>query len=663
MKRTSAKAFLSAVATQKSHLQEDLNVADEQEQLPVESNDNYLKTTELNLVLDGFELERDNGPVSPVDNDYEIKYISASNSDQDYDVLISDTEIVENSKNFEIIDLDENALVSSFTPSSDNVLSAREITFYGLKRDQTIVIHGQYSFKVLTGSASLYGTLQLPSADFQNVFAPSTHPFPVIKAAASILQTPSESVVKRITELLPPDFAGSYTSLLNYPTILALRSLKTGLEPINPVKFNFKIQHVSSYEVLYRAPQPVSVLQTTDEWDTAINEVVRASSPRQVTVICGSKSAGKSTFARLLLNAMISSTKDAVAFFDLDPGQPEFGPPGVLSLNVLASPVFGPPYSHGALASSVKALHFGFTTPRDAPEAYILLIRSLMEYYVMELSGTPMIVNTTGWTKGYGVELLGEILKIVHATDTVYIGTSLNHPDLDTNLELGPLLQKSSTVVREISPATTANARQSAADARMTQMLSYFYSRDRDEWDFDTPLTHTRPYVVPYTQELILEILAGDGVADEHILAVLNGTVVGLSVVAGKLPVRVTQGMALATRTASVPEAEISCLGLAIVRAVDRTAQTLHILTPVPVDIIRAHIFAGKQILLTRGRLELPLAAAWPGDQLGVCGRPWKDVPYLSMDSATDGERGDKLGQQSLRVRRNVMRRGQQLRA
>jgi polynucleotide 5'-hydroxyl-kinase GRC3/NOL9 len=43
--------------------------------------------------------------------------------------------------------------------------------------------------------------------------------------------------------------------------------------------------------------------------------------------VTGSKGSGKSAFARLLVNTLLSQGHRVVAYLDLDPGQPEFTPP------------------------------------------------------------------------------------------------------------------------------------------------------------------------------------------------------------------------------------------------------------------------------------------------------------------------------------------------
>ena len=57
-------------------------------------------------------------------------------------------------------------------------------------------------------------------------------------------------------------------------------------------------------------------------------------------LVLGAKNVGKSSFARVLLNRLLS-LHPRVAYLDCDPGQPEFTPPGLLSLHLVDKPVDG----------------------------------------------------------------------------------------------------------------------------------------------------------------------------------------------------------------------------------------------------------------------------------------------------------------------------------
>lgn len=61
----------------------------------------------------------------------------------------------------------------------------------------------------------------------------------------------------------------------------------------------------------------------------------------------GGKGVGKSTFVKWLANRFLSAEpKTEVLFIDLDPGQTEFTPPGMLSAKVISEPILGPNFCH-----------------------------------------------------------------------------------------------------------------------------------------------------------------------------------------------------------------------------------------------------------------------------------------------------------------------------
>eukprot|EP00887_Chlorella_sp_A99_P005329 scaffold1.g5329.t1 len=174
-----------------------------------------------------------------------------------------------------------------------------------------------------------------------------------------------------------------------------------------------------------------------------------------LVVVCGAKKVGKSTFARLLTN-MLLNHHPAVAFLDTDCGQPEFTPPGLVSLSIVRQPVVGPPHMHlGAPALT----HFvGDLSPSSDPVAYLAHIRSLHSWYfqhgaaavaasghlpdALGASGgapsggrahavpPPLVVNTHGWVKGLGFDVLVEMLAGLPVTHCVQIASSNSKKNL-----------------------------------------------------------------------------------------------------------------------------------------------------------------------------------------------------------------------------------------
>lgn len=72
-------------------------------------------------------------------------------------------------------------------------------------------------------------------------------------------------------------------------------------------------------------------------WEECLNNI-----KKEIDVICimGPRNSGKSTFARYSLNALLSKY-NKVAFLECDPGQSEYTPPGMVSLNIVSKPCIG----------------------------------------------------------------------------------------------------------------------------------------------------------------------------------------------------------------------------------------------------------------------------------------------------------------------------------
>ncbi|KAK9390322.1 hypothetical protein V1515DRAFT_528820 [Lipomyces mesembrius] len=660
------------------------------------------------------------------EDEYEIQYASAS--DSDYEILISDSE-EERPPNLiakvsDVIDLDESVQVSTFAPTGENLLETDSVSLFCFSRGQRLVIKGQYSVRVIKGSISICSAKLTESTEFHKVFAPSTHAIPTIFADGQGKDIPNDRVRNELMEMIPFEFTPAVHGFLQFDVIIVIKSLYTGIENLEKICQNLKNvwtspddgQNTRSYEVLYRVPQPPPVFVTPEEgWETRLRiisqrirdfttgpDVMKSRSEefRPRILICGPKSAGKSTFARLLTNSLITSAGLApdeipnrstveLVYMELDPGQPEFGPSGVLSLNVIDSPMLGPSLTNATLSNSLKSFHFGYTTPRDAPQDYIRYVDKLMSHYNNDLHRftddnarqieLPLIVNTPGWTKGQGVEVLRQMIGITKPSIIVYIGPRLVQPDMDTNFELAEVLRTTSpnASLSELAPfgdSGRKSAKYPAADLRVAQTMAYFHSTGRQTWDFCKPLTAWRPYIVRYSNGGDadvhgIEILGYEKILEQHIAAAINGTVVGISAVSADAALKIRSASTgdsslpiLDTSTIDADADAVNCLGLGIIRAIDQDTKTLHILTPISPQTIFHAVSSSNKIILSRGRLPLPIWAAWDGDQSGVARRPWREVPYLSVDEIIGADVRAAVGGQSLRFRRNVMRRSQHVR-
>ncbi|KAL7478058.1 hypothetical protein ACHAW6_003842 [Cyclotella cf. meneghiniana] len=184
-------------------------------------------------------------------------------------------------------------------------------------------------------------------------------------------------------------------------------------------------------------------------------------SSRNRILVCGAKGVGKSTFLRYMTNRMLSTSSvskdwptssgsinsDRVAILDLDSGQPEFNPPGLLTLSIVSRPILSDPPMHmvcngigrsendvetqdeGSIVEEVVASYFfGDVTSKSDPDTFIHITTKLLQKYqelewlaCEQASTIPLIVNSDGWVKGLGYEILSAIVAICNPAHIVQI--------------------------------------------------------------------------------------------------------------------------------------------------------------------------------------------------------------------------------------------------
>merc|ERR1711939_276080 len=458
----------------------------------------------------------------------------------------------------------------------------------------------------------------------------------------------------------------------------------------------------TTFEVITLPAQDSTATILPPTWRAALSRVVsdpvhgsnetyltRAEGARRVCLVQGPKGVGKSTFSKALLNSMLSR-HTSVAFLESDIGQSEFTPPGIVALHVFNSPQIGPAFTH--LHHIPLRAHFvGSSTPRNNPSRYLACLQDLLTTYAdlaLDNPDLPLIINTQGWVKGLGGDLL-ESLTAMSQPTTVY-----NFQDVRAFQEAfgsqhtpnSMMEDSSSAELVQLEPVSTPDygpPRPNAADLRTLSLLSYLHLRSTSfsssstsraaQWDFATSLVSRRPYAVPFSTFRDVAVLTGDEVAYEEILQALDVSLVAL--VSG------TDGLQEAAE-AQQPEhgqripyrASVSdddnvtgpCVGLGVVRSIDGEAGTFHILSPLPSPILCA--VNGLQ----KGEVDLPtvLLTDYAGNTLAgsaaaaaaaaadtLLGVEWKNVPYI--ESREVAQQGGGIGNARRRIRRNVMRKGQ----
>ncbi|RDX43047.1 hypothetical protein OH76DRAFT_1361674 [Lentinus brumalis] len=592
--------------------------------------------------------------------------------------------------------LDQN--VFHLAPASE---TAPKSTVLLLRSGETVALLGTYTLTVLRGTITLAGVQLSASHTTHPVYAPRSSPIPIIQCRLS--RSTSSTGRAPLLPALPERIADASP---HFDAVLMLQELHTGIEGLGricrtfdacfaPARWHRNLPRfdlgLDTMYFLARQTPDVSPLVVPPSWDAAIGTVMPPPDVDEHTLlgqgatylVRGPKNAGKSTFARLLLNRLLSRYQ-RVAYLECDLGQSEFTPGGMVSLNVVERPVFGPPFSHPSVP---HASHYiGATSPKNSPSHYLESLQALIQLYHAELqdaaldeqpndsritSIVPLVVNTMGWTKGLGADLERKVEEII---EPAHIFTfAAPSPEDEWNVA-GPSHSHpgGATVhaVESVPPSSLASY-YSAADHRNISMLSYFHAVFPSDapstssplataWDTSLPLCAQPPYQLDCQTALDQLVLTGAGTEDvvpSEVHRALPGALVALvTCEPGTLHSdsdTVSPSTLPYSQGAPPPSPHASrCLGLALVRGVrPHPHARLQLLTPVPARLL------GEARVLVMGEMQLPVWGMLDfrtldggGDVAGVeKGR----VPYLRWG------KGEGAGGERRRVRRNLMRRGQ----
>lgn len=338
-----------------------------------------------------------------------------------------------------------------------------------------------------------------------------------------------------------------------------------------------------------------------DEWRSAAKFIAdNGDCPAvpPIVVVCGAQNVGKSTFARFLVNTLLRRYKK-VGYLDTDVGQPEFTPPGCLSVHILEKA--NPDLSTVCLRTPERCYFYGDISPKGDPRAYLHTIVNLYDYFRKEYYDTqpsnelelskiaqiPLVVNTHGWVKGIGYDALVDMLRYMAPTHVVQIRLS----SISKNLPFGKFWivdndYQSSTQLVYLGTATRDSMNKSiliqkhSRDLREMRIISYFRQCFNGSPENITTykelayaLASYPPYQVPIPSIKVAHLHCT--VPDSELYYSLNGTIVGL---------------AISSKNCGETLSDLSqpiCVGLGIVRGIDIFKGLFYVITPVPVSTLQ----------------------------------------------------------------------------
>ncbi|KAI9749910.1 MAG: histone H2A, partial [Chaenotheca gracillima] len=567
------------------------NVPAKQQSTKWKRKDQMVPETSVTQPDSGFTLEPLPG---------EVDQMSIESSDQSVTILIlfdlNLQEIRSRSASPETSTLQ----LSKFSPKKSSVISdGEDEVVLRLRTDETVLILGQFDLTVHKGVVEFMGAILPAGERSYRTFVPSTHSVPPLRFVEAA--SPKE----------------------NYAEV-EIKAYKSGIRQLKRVSPKFgriwnakREEKPRSFDILFQSTddphrRPFTLLELPTPWKTTMTQLSKTrNGPKPRTLISGPKSSGKSTFCRHLINHMLTRDdvkaspkppKQGVVLLDLDPGQPEFSPPGQLSLVHVWSPIFGPPFTHPALAHAnrsrvVRGHTIAATSPRDDPFHYQACAADLLRHYTKHLASAPLVINCAGWVLGMGLDILHDLIRELTPTSVVFMADAGLAEVVES---LRTVTAKASIPLHLLPSQPSVNRSRTSADLRAMQTQSYFHlteSGDRHlRWD-PTPIMTMKPWRASYAGDdraIHGVMVLGDRLAPEQLPTILDASLAALVLVEDS-PQLSTLTPQISSTPPSLPylttsstsnqpldPAHSRTLGLVYIRHINGAKKILEIITPIP---------------------------------------------------------------------------------
>lgn len=394
-----------------------------------------LNSAKPNIIKSKLKSNHSNQSLDDVDMDHSL---NTSENFNDNSVLQSNTEDeVHADEETSSDSIDEPQQANDTEPKFYNSVNSRHVLLL-LRR--TLHFHGSLHVKLIAGKATAFGyDLQLNKTF--TVHSPRGHGLIcLIPTSSADGNQPNLSVLDDLKDdfyvqdlnYLREEFDGGNDAILllerdqtNKGVNMIERYMRETVFP-NINAFNNESPFYSS-EFVLRCKflnEPANGLVLNDEWST----LNLTDNSKLITI--GGKGVGKSTFVRHLINSNFDKFQKFL-FIDLDIGQPELFVPQTLSATVVTEPILGPGYLQNF--KPAKAVLFGDINVLPDPIKYWRCVVEIHKFCASnaEFARIPWIINTMGYSRGFGSELIACILKIFKPTDLVQIQSRLNMENFD----------------------------------------------------------------------------------------------------------------------------------------------------------------------------------------------------------------------------------------
>lgn len=219
----------------------------------------------------------------------------------------------------------------------------------------------------------------------------------------------------------------------------------------------------------------------------------------------------------------------------------------MVALHVLDAPILGPPFTHQHL-KALRSYHIGSTVPRDNPSYFLQCISELIKIWRTDFGEkvsadaeelVPLVINTCGWIKNMGLDLLVSVVQEAKPTDIFVLYNEDKDNDILTDCMNETLnVADYSPVVHNIpsvSIAGTFASSYTAFEHRVLATISYFHQKLNNYgtlgtlwWDFESRMIERVPWQVDWRKGIDGVWILYEDVPLSQLLYTLNGSIVAL---------------------------------------------------------------------------------------------------------------------------------------
>jgi len=301
-----------------------------------------------------------------------------------------------------------------------------------LRVGEELTIAGKLEVRVVRGAVEIWGALLHPALKFRSIVVPAWAGLPRLRAVRRQPQLELEGVTSRAKG--EDSDVAQFLEHHHSAVVICLRVVD---------RVDAELPNVSPFHALRTAlypPGELPRLRAHRVWPSIADRLIQLHTmsnlgePPGLIMVTGPKGVGKSECCRYFVNALMHTTGH-VCFLETDLGQPEFGPPGLVGLHLVRSPIFQAAQTKQSSHECVASFFAGGVTPSVDPILYIKCVRAAFRSYLQLCSShfgatppPPLVVNTHGWVTGLGRDLVRMIFVIVKAQLVIRIHTTPQEP-------------------------------------------------------------------------------------------------------------------------------------------------------------------------------------------------------------------------------------------